>query len=147
RRIGSAVAARFAVPVFLYEEAATRPERKNLEDVRRGQFEGLAAKMTQLEWRPDFGPAAPHPSAGASAIGARRLLIAYNVNLATARIDVAKAIASRIRQRNGGLAFVKALGLTLSERGIVQVSTNVTNFEVTSLDQVFEAIRNEASRY
>ena len=90
QRVGAAVAARFAVPVFLYEEAASRPERRNLEDIRRGQFEGLAAKLTQPDWAPDFGPSAPHPSAGAIVIGARMPLIAFNVNLGTERIEVAK---------------------------------------------------------
>ena len=108
---GRAIADRFHVPVYLYEEAAATRARKNLEDIRRGGFEGLAAKMAAAEWAPDFGPSAPHPTAGASAVGARQPLIAFNVNLATNRLDVAKAVAAAVRQRGGGLPFVKALGI------------------------------------
>jgi glutamate formiminotransferase len=141
------VARRFAVPVYLYEEAATRPSRTNLDDVRRGQFEGLAAKMADAEWGPDYGPARPHPSAGASAIGARMPLIAYNINLATDRLDVAKKIAAAIRQSSGGFRYVKAMGVSLADRGIVQVSINLTNFEKTPMFLVFEAVKREAARY
>jgi len=147
RAVGAEVAARHGVPVFLYEEAATSPARRNLEDIRRGEFEGLAAKMRQPEWRPDFGPAEPHPSAGASVIGARMPLIAYNVNLATNRLDVAKKIAAAVRQSSGGLRFVKAMGVELGDRGIVQVSMNLTNYEKTPMFRVFELVRREAARY
>src|SRR5207342_3963609 len=129
KEVGHAVAARFGVPVYLYEEASTNPARKNLEDIRRGEFEGLAARMATTDWSPDFGPAAPHPSAGASVIGARMPLIAYNINLATDRLDVAKKIAAAIRQSSGGFRFVKAAGFRLESRGIVQVSMNLTNYE------------------
>jgi len=141
------VARRFQVPVYLYEEAATRPSRKNLEDIRRGGFEGLAAKMADAEWTPDFGPGAPHPSAGASVIGARMPLIAYNINLATDRLEVAKKIASAIRQSSGGFRYVKAMGVSLADRGIVQVSINLTNYEKTPIFRVFEAVQREATRY
>src|SRR6476661_828224 len=147
KKVGAAVAQRFGVPVFLYEEASTNPARKNLEDIRRGEFEGLAAKMTGAEWKPDFGPAAPHPSAGASVIGARMPLIAYNINLATDRLDVAKKIAAAIRQSSGGFRFVKAAGFKLDDRGIVQVSMNLTNYEKTPIFRVFEAVKREAERY
>ena len=147
KKVGAAVAQRFAVPVFLYEEASTNPARKNLEDIRRGEFEGLAAKMTGAEWKPDFGPAAPHPSAGASVIGARMPLIAYNINLATDRLDVAKKIAAAIRQSSGGFRFVKAAGFKLEDRGIVQVSMNLTNYEKTPIFRVFETVKREAARY
>jgi glutamate formiminotransferase len=147
RKVGAAVAERFKVPVYLYEEASSYPGRKNLEDIRRGEFEGLAAKMATEGWAPDFGPAAPHPSAGATAIGARMALIAYNINLATDRLDVAKKIATAIRQSSGGYRFVKAMGIPLEERGIVQVSMNLTNYEKTPIFRVFETVKREAARY
>lgn len=147
RTLGDEVARRFGVPVFLYEEAASTPARRNLEDIRRGEFEGLAAKMQQSDWRPDFGPAAPHPSAGASVIGARMPLIAYNINLATDRLDVAKKIAAAIRHSSGGLRFVKAMGVALEDRGIVQVSMNLTNYRKTPMFRVFELVKREAARY
>ena len=147
RKVGTAVADRFHVPVFLYEEASSNPARKNLEDIRRGEFEGLAAKMATEGWAPDFGPAAPHPSAGAVVIGARMALIAYNINLATNRLDVAKKIAAAIRHSSGGYRFVKAMGIALEERGIVQVSMNLTNYEKTPIFRVFETVKREAERY
>ncbi len=141
------VAERFEVPVYLYEEASANPARKNLEDIRRGEFEGLAAKMARAEWRPDYGPAAPHASAGAMVIGARMPLIAYNINLATNRLDVAKKIAAGIRHSSGGFRFVKAMGITLEDRDVVQVSMNLTNFEKTPIFRVFEVVKREAARY
>jgi glutamate formiminotransferase len=147
RESGAEVARRFGVPVFLYEEAATVPARRHLENVRRGQFEGLLTKMAQPEWAPDFGPAVPHPSAGAVAIGARMPLIAYNINLASDRLDVAKKIAAAVRQSSGGLPHVKALGIQLHDRGIVQVSMNLTNYEQTPMTRVFEAVTREAERH
>jgi len=147
RDVGAALAARFDLPVFLYEEAATTPSRRNLEDIRRGEFEGLAAKLALPEWRPDFGPAAPHSSGGAVVVGARAPLIAYNINLATDRLDVAKKIAAAIRHSSGGLRFVKAMGIPLADRGIVQVSMNLTNAEKTPMFRVFELVKREAARY
>ncbi len=147
KRIGAAIADRFNVPVYLYEEASSTPTRKNLEDIRRGEFEGLAAKMASEGWAPDFGPASPHPSAGASVIGARMPLIAYNINLATDRLDVAKKIAAAVRFSSGGFRHVKAMGIRLEERGIVQVSMNLTNFEKTPVSRVFDAVTREAERY
>ena len=147
RTVGSAVAQRFGVPVYLYEEAATRPERRNLEDIRRGEFEGLPAKMASPDWAPDFGPPAPHPSAGATVVGARLPLIAYNINLATDRLEVARTIAAAIRFSSGGFRFVKAMGVRLEDRGIVQVSINLTNYEKTPIARVFEAVKREAARY
>jgi glutamate formiminotransferase len=141
------IAERFAVPVYLYEEASTNPLRKNLEDIRRGEFEGLAARMASDGWAPDFGPATPHPSAGASVIGARMPLIAYNINLNTDRLDVAKKIAAAVRFSSGGFRFVKAMGVTLADRNIVQVSMNLTNYEKTPILRVFEAVTREAERY
>jgi glutamate formiminotransferase / 5-formyltetrahydrofolate cyclo-ligase len=147
RDTGEAVAARFGVPVYLYEEAASTAGRRNLEDIRRGEFEGLSAKMAREGWRPDFGPGSPHPSAGASVIGARMPLIAYNINLGTDRLEVAKRIATAIRFSSGGLRFVKAMGIALEDRGIVQVSMNLTNYEKTPIFRVFEIVRREAARY
>jgi glutamate formiminotransferase / 5-formyltetrahydrofolate cyclo-ligase len=147
KRVAATVAERFSVPVYLYEEASSNPARKNLEDIRRGEFEGLAAKMSQPGWAPDFGPAAPNPSAGASVIGARMPLIAYNINLNTNRLDVAKKIASAIRMSSGGLRYVKAMGIPLEDRGIVQVSMNLTNYEKTPIFRVFDLVKREAERY
>ncbi len=141
------VAARFEIPVFLYEEAASSPARRNLEDIRRGEFEGLAAKMSSPGWAPDTGPSQPHPTAGAIVIGARMPLIAFNINLATDRLDVAKKIASAIRHSSGGFRFVKAMGIALDDRGIVQVSINLTNYEKTPMHRVFDAVHREAARY
>ena len=145
--VAADVASRFSLPVYLYEEASSNPARKNLEDIRRGEFEGLAAKMAQQAWAPDYGPSAPHQTAGATVIGARMPLIAYNINLATNRLDVAKKIASAIRMSSGGLRFVKAMGIPLDDRGIVQVSMNLTNYEKTPLFRVFDLVKREAARY
>ena len=147
KAIAADVAERFSLPVYLYEDASANPARKNLEDIRRGEFEGLAAKMAHPAWAPDFGPAAPHPSAGASVIGARMPLIAYNINLATDRLDVAKKIAAAIRLSSGGLRFVKAMGIPLTDRGIVQVSINLTNYEKTPIYRVFDLVKREAARH
>jgi glutamate formiminotransferase len=147
RDIGKDVADRLGVPVYLYEEAAQRPDRRNLEDIRRGEFEGLAEKMAKPGWAPDFGPSQPHPSAGATVIGARMPLIAYNINLATNRLDIAKKIAAAVRMSSGGLRFVKAMGLPLEDRGVVQVSMNLTNYEKTPIFRVFDLVQREAARY
>ncbi len=145
--VAAEVAARHQLPIYLYEEAASTPARRNLEDIRRGEFEGLAAKMAKPEWAPDFGPAQPHPSAGATVMGARMPLIAYNINLATNRLDVAKKIAVAVRHSSGGLRYVKAMGVDLTDRGIVQVSMNLTNYEKTPVFRVFEFVKREAARY
>jgi glutamate formiminotransferase len=147
REVAAEAATRHHLPIYLYEEAASSPARRNLEDIRRGEFEGLAAKMAKTEWAPDFGPATPHASAGASVVGARMPLIAYNINLATDRLDVAKKIAAAVRHSTGGLRYVKAMGLALEDRGIVQVSMNLTNYEKTPLFRVFELVKREAERY
>ena len=147
RDVAAAVAERFGVPVYLYEEAASNPARRNLEDIRRGEFEGLTAKMATAGWAPDFGPAAPHPSAGASVIGARMPLIAYNINLDTDRLDVAKKIAAAIRHSSGGLRYVKAMGVKVEDRHLAQVSMNLTNYQKTPIFRVFELVKREAERY
>lgn len=135
------------VPVYLYESAALRPERRNLENVRKGQFEALAAEGLVSEGRaPDAGPARLHPSAGATAIGARAFLVAFNVNLASRDLEAARAIARAIRTSSGGLPFVKAVGIALEDRGMVQVSINLTDYKVTPVHKVFEAVREEAAR-
>lgn len=145
--VAATVAERFALPIYLYEDASKNPARKNLEDIRRGEFEGLAAKMASAGWAPDFGPAVPHESAGASVIGARMPLIAYNINLNTNRVDVAKKIAAAIRHSSGGLRFVKAMGLLLEDRNVAQVSMNLTNYQKTPIFRVFEMVKREADRY
>ena len=147
REVGQAVAERYGIPVYLYEKSASAPHRENLADVRRGQFEGLAEKMARPEWRPDFGPARPHPTAGACIVGARIPLIAYNINLNTDRLDVAQAIARRVRHSGGGLCYCKAMGVALHEKGIVQVSMNLTDYTHTAIYQVQELVRIEAARY
>jgi glutamate formiminotransferase len=147
RRVGAAIAERYSVPVYLYEEASANPSRRNLEDIRRGEFEGLTAKMGSDGWAPDFGGPQPHPTAGATVVGARMPLIAYNINLATDRLDVAKQIAAAVRFSSGGFRFVKAMGIALQDRGIVQVSINLTNYEKTPMFRVFETVRREAARY
>ncbi|HWZ86498.1 MAG TPA: glutamate formimidoyltransferase [Thermoanaerobaculia bacterium] len=147
REVGAAIGEQFGVPVYLYEDSATSEHRRNLAEVRKGQFEGFAEKMKDSRWAPDFGPAAPHPSAGAVAVGARPFLIAYNVNLATKDLAVADRIAKAIRHLSGGFRYVKAMGVDLADRGIVQVSINMTNFRKTPLHRVFECVRSEAQRH
>lgn len=147
RRVGARIADEFALPVYLFEAAATRPARRNLEDVRRGQFEGLAAKIGTPDWAPDFGPVRRHPSAGAAIVGARNPLIAFNVNLATDRLDIAGQIAAEVRQSSGGLPSVKAMGVRLAERGIVQVSMNLVDYTITPIERAFAAVQAAASRH
>ena len=144
KEVGSALG-EMGIPVYLYEDAATRPERKNLAKVRKGQYEGLKTEIeTNPDKKPDFGPSKLHPSAGATVVGARMPLIAYNVNLNTNDIDIAKKIASKVRERGGGLPSVKAMGFEIKERNIVQVSMNLTNFNVTGVWKAFEEVRKEA---
>lgn len=147
RELGRRLADRFALPVYLYEDAATSPERQNLANIRKGEFEGLAKRMTEPAWAPDFGPKAPHPTGGATVVGARTPLIAYNINLGTADLAVADRIARAIRHLSGGYRFVKAMGVKLEARGQVQVSINMTNHEKTPLHRVFETVRSEAERH
>ena len=148
RAFGQEFAEKLHVPVFLYEEAATVPERKNLADLREGEFEGLRDKIGKdPSKKPDFGPEKIHPSAGATAVGAREILIAYNVNLGTGDLDIAKKIAHQLRAKDGGLAFVKALGFELKERGIVQVSMNLTNYRKSQLFKAYEMVKLFADRY
>jgi glutamate formiminotransferase len=136
------------VPCYLYEEAAKKENRRNLADVRRGQYEGLKEEIGKNpEKVPDYGPNKIHPTAGATAVGARFFLIAFNVNLGTSNIRIAEDIAKTVRHSSGGFRYVKAKGFEIKERGIVQVSMNLTNYQKTSIFRVFETIKNEAERY
>jgi glutamate formiminotransferase len=147
KEVAQEVSERFGLPVFLYEKSASAPYRENLAAVRKGEFEGMAEKITLPEWIPDFGPAKCHPTAGVVAIGARMPLVAYNINLDTDKLDVAQDIARKIRHVSGGYRFVKAMGVELIDRKQVQVSINMTDFTRTALYRVFETVRFEARRY
>jgi glutamate formiminotransferase len=146
-QVAKEAAEKFELPIYLYEDAATTPERENLADIRRGEFEGFADKIKQPEWEPDYGPAKLHPTAGATVVGARMPLVAFNVNLDTDDLEIANAIARKVRHSGGGLRYCKAIGVELSERGIVQVSMNMTDYTKTALYQSFEMIKFEAERY
>jgi glutamate formiminotransferase / formiminotetrahydrofolate cyclodeaminase len=146
RRVGEQIWKRCGVPVFLYEAAATTPERQNLENIRRGQFEGLREEIaTNPARRPDFGEPRVHPTAGATVVGARKFLIAYNIFLNTPDVNIAKAVAKTVRFSSGGLRYVKAAGFSV--RGLAQVSMNLTDFEQTPVARVFEAVKREAGRH
>ena len=147
REVAQAAAERFDLPVFLYEESATAEHRRNLAAIRKGQFEGMAEKIKLPDWQPDFGPARVHASAGATAVGARMPLVAYNVNLGTSDLSVAEEIAKKVRHLGGGLRYCKAMGVALTERGIVQVSMNMTDFTRTALYRAFELVAVEARRW
>jgi glutamate formiminotransferase / 5-formyltetrahydrofolate cyclo-ligase len=147
RQVAQSAAQKFKLPIFLYEESATAVHRRNLADIRKGQFEGMPEKLKQAEWKPDFGPAEMHPSAGVTAVGARMALVAYNVNIGTSNLDIASDIARKVRHLSGGLRYCKAIGVELKHRGIVQVSINMTDYTKTALYRVFELIRIEAKRW
>lgn len=147
KEVGERVGRELNIPVYLYEEAASVPERKNLENIRRGEYENFFEKIKQPEWEPDFGPQVMNEKSGATVIGARNFLIAYNINLATDNIDIANRIAKAVRFSSGGYRYVKAMGVYLNERGIVQVSMNLTNFSKTPIYRVFETVKCEAERY
>lgn len=147
KEVAEVASKKFSLPMYLYESAASAPHRKNLAEVRKGQFEGLAKKMEDTLWKPDFGPDVPHPTAGATIIGARNYLVAYNVNLHSDKLEIAQAIAKRVRHIGGGLRFCKAMGVKLKDRNMVQVSMNLTDYTKTSVYQAFEMIKMEAARY
>lgn len=148
RACGERMWSELGIPVYLYEKAATKPERENLAALRKGQFEGIRAEISTNESRrPDFGDLRVHPTAGITAVGARPPLIAYNVNLGTDNVEIANKIARAVRHQSGGLRYVKALGFELKDRGIVQVSMNMVNYEGTPLFRAFEMIKREAERY
>lgn len=147
REVGKRIGEELSIPVYFYEDAATKPERKNLADVRKGQYEGFFEKIKDPEWEPDFGPAEMNAKSGATAVGARVPLIAYNINLGTSNIEIADRIAKMVRYLGGGLRYVKAMGVKLAERNIVQVSMNLTNYEKTAIYRAFEMVKMEALRY
>lgn len=147
KKVGERIYNELLIPVFLYEESATAPHRKNLAAIRKGQFEGMAEKVKQDKWHPDYGNDEIHPTAGVVAVGARAPLVAFNINLGTSDITVADKIAKIIRESSGGLKYVKALGVMLEDRNIAQVSINMCNYEKTPLYRVFELVRAEAARY
>ncbi len=147
RQFGKRFNQETGVPVYFYEEAALKPDRRRLEVVRKGQFEALKTEITRPERHPDVGKPELHPTAGASAIGARKFLIAFNVNLGTSDLNIAKEIAKAVRSSSGGLSHVKAIGLSLQERGLTQVSMNVVDYEKNALYRVVEMVRTEAKRW
>jgi len=146
KEVAQAAYERISQPFFLYEQSATAPHRENLATVRKGQFEGMAEKMCDPMWKPDYGTTI-HPTGGVTAIGARMPLIAYNINLDTPNIEIANAIARQIRHINGGFRYCKAMGVRLEERNIAQVSMNLTDFSKTAVYRVFETVKMEARRY
>ncbi|AKL93821.1 glutamate formimidoyltransferase FtcD [Clostridium aceticum] len=135
------------IPVYLYEDAATTPDRKNLASVRKGQYEGFFEKINKEEWKPDFGPQAMNAKSGCTAVGVRVPLVAYNINLDTPDVEIADKIAKKVRHLGGGLVYVKAIGLKLEERNQTQVSMNLVNYEKTAIYQAFEMVKIEAKRY
>ncbi len=147
RRFGRGFAERHGIPVFFYEEACTSEGRRNLADVRRGEYEGMAAKLHEPEWEVDAGPQELNERSGVTAVGARMPLIAFNVNLATGDLAVAKAIATAVRHSSGGLRYVKAMGLEVAETGLVQVSMNLVDHRRTPIHRALELVRLEAARY
>ena len=147
KEVGKIIGEEIGIPVFLYEDSATAPERQNLAKIRKGQFEGMKEKIHEPEWHPDFGPSDIHPTAGVVAVGARMFLVAYNVNLDDPNVDHATAIAKRVRHIGGGLRFCKGMGVDLTERHQSQVSMNLTNYKKTAIYRAHEMARMEAQRY
>ena len=147
RVLGARIGGELAIPVYLYEHSATRPERRNLAEIRRGEFEGLPARLKEPGHEPDYGPAAAHISAGATVVGARRPLVAFNAYLDTDRLEVAKAVAKAVRASSGGLVGVKALGLAVPDQGLVQVSMNLVDTEATPIQRALELVQIEAASY
>ena len=147
KEVAQIVAEQYHLPVFLYEKSASAPHRENLAAIRKGEFEGMAEKIKEEEWKPDFGPSERHPTAGVVAIGARMPLVAYNVNLGTANLEIANSIAKKVRHIGGGLRYCKAMGVALEDRGITQVSMNLTDYTKTAIYRAHELVRIEANRY
>lgn len=147
KEVAHIVAERYHLPVFLYEKSASAPHRENLAAIRKGEFEGMAEKIKQDEWKPDFGPSERHPTAGVVAIGARMPLVAYNVNLGTSNLEIANSIAKKVRHIGGGLRYCKAMAVALEDRGITQVSMNLTDYTKTAIYRAHELVRIEANRY
>lgn len=147
KRVGKKIGEELNIPVYLYEDAASKPERKNLADIRKGQYEGFFEKINKPEWKPDYGPDKMNVKSGCTAVGARVPLVAFNVNLGTENLEVADSIAKKVRFIGGGLRFVKAMGVRLEDRGIVQVSMNLVNYEKTAVYRAYEMVKMEAQRY
>ena len=147
REVAQEAAQQYSLPIFLYERSASSPARQNLATIRKGQYEGMAEKIKQPEWKPDFGPVKIHPTAGVTAIGARMPLVAYNVNLDSDNIEIANDIAKKVRHISGGLRYCKGIGIELKDRGLVQVSMNLTDYTQTAIYRAFELIKVEARRY
>src|SRR5262249_41277938 len=148
KRVGNEIWKRYRIPIFFYEAAATRPDRVNLENVRRGQFEGLREELKKNHDRqPDIGEPKVHPTAGVTVVGARKFLVAYNVNLNTSDVSIANKIAKVIRFSSGGLRYVKSMGVELKARNLAQVSINLTDYEQTPMHRVYEMVKREAERY
>ncbi|HHK0193548.1 TPA: glutamate formimidoyltransferase [Streptococcus pyogenes] len=147
KQVAERINRELGIPIFLYEDSATRPERQNLAKIRKGQFEGMPEKLLEEDWAPDYGERKIHPTAGVTAVGARMPLVAFNVNLDTDNIDIAHKIAKIIRGSGGGYKYCKAIGVMLEDRHIAQVSMNMVNFEKCSLYRTFETIKFEARRY
>src|ERR1700726_3918277 len=148
KKVGREIWERFRIPVYFYEAAAQRPERTNLENIRKGQFEGLLEEVPRnMDRAPDIGEQRLHATAGATVVGARKFLIAYNINLNTPDVRIANRISKNIRFSNGGLRYVKAMGVDLRGRNLAQVSMNLTDFEQTPIHRVFEMVKREAARY
>lgn len=147
KEVGRRIGSELDIPVYLYEDAASADYRRNLADVRKGQYEGFFEKIKQPEWKPDFGPSEMNAKSGATAVGARVPLVAFNVNLGTSNVEIADKIAKTLRYLGGGLRFVKAMGVKLEERNIVQVSMNLVNYEKTAIYRAYEMVKMEAQRY
>ena len=147
KQVAQEVAEKYTLPVFLYAESATHPERQDLANIRKGEFEKMAEKIRRPEWKPDWGGDQIHPTAGVTAIGARMPLVAFNVNLDTDNLNIANQIAKRVRHSGGGLRYCKGIGIELKERGLVQVSMNMTDFTKTALYRAMELIRIEARQH
>ncbi|MEM4700852.1 MAG: glutamate formimidoyltransferase [Candidatus Bathyarchaeia archaeon] len=147
KKFGRTLAEKYGVPVYLYGEAATKPERRDLDWIREGEYERLAEMIVKPERKPDFGPAKPHPTAGATITGARKVMAGFNVNLGTSDLKIAKKIAKALHSKKGGLSNVKAMAAYIPEKNITQIGMSITDFEATPLYRVFELLKVEASRY
>ncbi|MBG9986524.1 glutamate formimidoyltransferase [Facklamia sp. DSM 111018] len=147
QKIANRISEELGIPTYLYEASAKCQERRNLSNIRKGEFEGMQKKIQEEKWHPDFGPVKIHPTAGVTAVGARKPLVAFNVNLATDNLDIAKKIAKAIRSSSGGFRYCKAIGVNLPDKGIVQVSMDLVDYTQTPIHRVFETIKMEASRY
>ena len=147
RALGEEIAEKLGIPVYLYEEAAKIPTRRALPDIRKGQYEGLKQEISKPERHPDFGPPQMHTSAGATVVGARQFLVAFNINLSTSDVQIAKNIAAAIREAKGGYKYCRAMGVMIEDRNVAQVTINMVNYTGTPLHRVFETVKAEAARY